>query len=178
MKKIVTLGIVLALITAVSVTALAAGVDDVMASLESLAAQYPEAAKYVEDAKAWLAEGANAELVNSESNAASIVGEINAATTAAGGITKISDLSATQRQAIVSNITNAANTAGLKVSVNAASAQITITDPNGKTVISYSDPIKQTGFGADMIGFIAIGVLFAVVLLFVLKGKKKQLSAA
>ncbi|MDR0293606.1 MAG: hypothetical protein LBH95_05575 [Oscillospiraceae bacterium] len=149
-NKTIMAGILLILLMYIApVPALAMDAGDVTSSFDTIAARFPELAKYVSDAKEWLSDPQNASFINKEGRADIIAGNIRMALETAGAAAKLADLNRRQIDAIVGYMTDSVKAVNLKLVFDAANMRVTITDANGKIVASYSVPIKQTGSGLN-----------------------------
>lgn len=163
MKKVLSVALTI-LVIVMSFTAVvsAAPVDDVIKALQD--AKVPAA--YVEQARSYFA--ANAITAD---QATAIVANVKAASTAAAGKTKLSELSDAQVTAIMTEIKEAAQVVGLTASYD--NGTINVKDSTGKLVISESGAgaVKQTGFDYSIVLFGLAGLVIAGASALVIKKK-------
>jgi len=184
MKRIlISLTLVVIILTAFTIPAVAAEVDDVKAALAKIQAQFPDVeqvAKLVSDANTWLA--SNGDELPAGSGAI-VSAQINAAIATAGSASTIAGLSEAERNSILSNITTAASAVDLTFSAGVTGGvySFTLKDAEGNVISTASNnPIKQTGLDATtiIIVSIVITILFGVAIVAaILFGKKRQPDA-
>lgn len=178
MKKVVCFLCVLAMMVTFAVPAFAAGKDDIMSELNAgitvgdktkqIPAQYINAAQQYLDNNQLTDEQYAAVLANVKAAKQIVVDS---------GITEFKDLDAATKNAIVAEVQKAADTLGLKVTIDIDNKTVAVTDKDGKVIFSNGDPIKPTGAQADATAAIVIGfVILAVVGAGVFTAKKLQLA--
>jgi len=174
-RTLLSLGLVIIMLVAFAVPAMAsAEVDAVEAALKKIEAAFPQAAKQVSDARAWLASDGESLAAGS---GAKVAAQIDAAISTAGSAKTMAAMSAEQQEKIVGNIQAAATAAGLKAAVSADGKTITVTDSAGKVIstASAANPVKQTGIDTTTIVIITIAIttLFGVAVVAAVATRKK-----
>lgn len=150
MKKAWTvLLVVLIMVIGMTSAVSAASVTDIITALE--AGHVPDV--YIAQAESYFA----SHTVTS-AQADQLITFIKAATTTAAGETKLSELSASQRTAIVADITKAAQVIGLTATYD--NKAITVKDNSNQVVftVTSASAVKQTGYDYTII-FAGLGFL-------------------
>ena len=163
MKKVLSVALtILVIVMSFAAVVSAAPVDDVIKALQD--AKVPAA--YVEQARSYFA--ANPLTAD---QASAIIANIEAASAAADGKTKLSELTDAQVSAIMTEIKEAAQVIGLTASYD--NGVINVKDATGKLVISVSGAgaVKQTGFDYSIVLFGLAGLVIAGASALVIKRK-------
>ena len=181
-RTLITISLIVIMLVAAAIPAMASEADAVDAALNKILAQFPgnaQAAKAVDEAKAWLA--ANGDDLEAGSGA-KVAAQINAALATAGSAKTMNAMTADQQSKIIANAKAAAEAAGLTFAVSADGKTFTLKDGNTTVLtLSAANPVKQTGLDTTTIIVIAIGitVLFGGAMVAAIVTRKKgQPSAA
>lgn len=148
MKKVFSFLCVLTMVIALAAPAFALSKDDVMNEINSgftigsKTKQVP--AEYVNAAQKFLDTH-----TLTDAQITSIVADIKAAkaTAVAGGETEFEKMDAATQQSIISSVQKAADTAGLKITVNSDKKSVAVTDASGNAIFDNggTGAIKTTG---------------------------------